>query len=151
MKKIAITLIFALLPFIVKGEVAQPVEKEFEIISFFTGFHSSFNHDKSLEFRVFEADGSASIAYNPTYLFLVVTNNLPGFENQEKVVKLPSVAEVTGVIFNKKKNQIYIKAKLDKYTDNGQIISGALTGTLKVIIKTISKPKKEIIIEVVKQ
>lgn len=148
--KIIFTMFIAILPFVAKGEIAQPASKEFEIISIFTGLHSSFNHDKSLEFRVFEADGSASIAYNPTYLYLVVTNNLPGHENQTKVVKLPSVAEVTGVTFNKQKNQIFIKAKFDKGTDKG-IISSALTGSLKVSIKVISKPEKDFQIEVEKQ
>ena len=73
-----------------KGEIPD--------ISAVTGFHSARDKANQLEIRVLESDGSADVARNPVTLFLVVTDDPPGGDAQERVWRLPQgVSEVKKV------------------------------------------------------
>ena len=52
----------------------QPIEK-WSVLGMITGYHSVVHKASGLEVRVLEADGSASVAWDPVSLFVVVTNN----------------------------------------------------------------------------
>ncbi len=52
----------------------QPVEK-WSVLGLITGYHSVVHKASGLEVRVLEADGSASVAWDPVSLFVVVTND----------------------------------------------------------------------------
>ncbi len=147
MKKLVSILALILFPPAVIAEVAPAVEKEFEILSLVSGFHASFNHDGSYEFRVLEADASESVAFNPVYLYFVVI----GPDGTTKVVGLPNVSSVKGVRFDKLKNITLIEAAFDRGTEDGEVLSGAESGVLEISVKTVDQPKYDLQVNVVRR
>jgi hypothetical protein len=69
----------------------QPVEK-WSVLGMITGYHSVVHKAAGLEVRVLEADGSASVAWDPVSLFVVVTNNGTA-DLEEHVWRLPHGVE----------------------------------------------------------
>jgi hypothetical protein len=53
---------------------AQPVER-WSVLGVITGYRSVVHKASGLEIRVLEADGSASVAWDPVSLFVIVTNH----------------------------------------------------------------------------
>jgi hypothetical protein len=68
-------------------EEAQPVET-WSVLGMVTGYHSVAHKASGLAVRVLEADGSASVAWDPVSLFVVVTNNGTS-DGEEHVWRLP--------------------------------------------------------------
>ena len=73
---VAVSVVCSLSPSSVAEEVqeAQPVEK-WSVLGMITGYHTVVHKASGLEIRVLEADGSASVAWDPVSLFVVVTNH----------------------------------------------------------------------------
>jgi hypothetical protein len=65
----------------------QPVDK-WSVLGMITGYHSVVHKAAGLEVRVLEADGSASVAWDPVSLFVVVTND-GSSDLEEHVWRLP--------------------------------------------------------------
>ena len=77
-------------------EEEQPVEK-WSVLGMITGYHSIVHKASGLEVRVLEADGSASVAWDPVSLFVVVTNNGTS-DGEQHVWRLPhGVVRVRGL------------------------------------------------------
>ena len=71
-------------------EVAEePSVSEFALV---TGFRRVIHKSSGFDVRLLEADGSASVAWDPVSLFLVVTNNGTS-DNQHRVWRLPHGVE----------------------------------------------------------
>jgi hypothetical protein len=73
---VAVSVVCALSPSSAAEEVQeeQPVDK-WSLLGIITGYHSVVHKASGLEIRVLEADGSASVAWDPVSLFVVVTNH----------------------------------------------------------------------------
>jgi hypothetical protein len=73
---VAVSLVCSLSPPSAADEIqeAQPVDK-WSLLGIITGYHSVVHKASGLEVRVLEADGSASVAWDPVSLFVVVTNH----------------------------------------------------------------------------
>ena len=80
------------------GTAVDPLQgKEWQSLAMVTGFHSVSNRKLGLAMRVLEADGSASVAENPVFLFVVVTNQGTS-DLEERIWRLPQgVAQVRKV------------------------------------------------------
>src|SRR3954471_11741912 len=86
---IAVSAVCLLSPSSAADEVQeeQPVEK-WSVLGMITGYHSVVHKASGLEVRVLEADGSASVAWDPVSLFVVVTNNGTS-DGEQHVWRLP--------------------------------------------------------------
>ena len=84
-----------------------------------TGLHTHFIEDTGFEFRLIEVDGSGSVAMNPIYLYLVVTNNGVGASEQRRMVSLPQACKIESVRFFGAKPRIEIKVLLDRMDADG--------------------------------
>jgi hypothetical protein len=73
---VAMSVVRSLSPSSAAEEVqeAQPVER-WSVLGMITGYHSVVHKASGFEIRVLEADGSASVAWDPVSLFVVVTNH----------------------------------------------------------------------------
>jgi hypothetical protein len=77
-------------------EVAE--EPNVSALAMVTGFHRVNHKASGFEFRLLEADGSASVAWDPIALFVVVTNNGTS-DNEQRVWRLPrGVARVRSLV-----------------------------------------------------
>ncbi len=94
------------------GEPARLAPKEFEVLEMVTGLHKKFDK-QGYEFRIIETDGSATVALNPIHLYLVVTNNSSGDDEQSKMVQLPQVSEIKKVEFLEGDKKIVIDVVWD--------------------------------------
>jgi hypothetical protein len=110
---------YTLLPLSAIAEPAKPAPKEFDSFQLITGFHSHFNKLNGFEFRILEVDGSATVAMNPIYLYLVVTNNSSGDDLQSMIVVLPQVSAIQSIRFTEEPGIIQIHAFIDKFNDDG--------------------------------
>lgn len=112
---------YSLLPLVAIAEPAKPAPKEFDSFQRVTGFHSHLDKSNGFEFRILEVDGSASVAMNPIYLYLVVTNNSSGDDLQSVIVELPQVSEVQSIRFSDQPGIIQIDAWVDIFNDTGKM------------------------------
>jgi hypothetical protein len=71
-------------------EVAD--EPSISELALVTGFHRCIHKSSGFDVRLLEADGSASVAWDPISLFLVVTNNGTS-DNEQRVWRLPHGVE----------------------------------------------------------
>jgi hypothetical protein len=71
-------------------EVAE--ESSMSELALVTGFHRVIHKSSGFDVRLLEADGSASVAWDPVSLFLVVTNNGTS-DNVRRVWRLPHGVE----------------------------------------------------------
>jgi hypothetical protein len=79
-------------------ETVKPLGREWTVFEFITGFHHVFDRDNQFELRVLESDVSATVALNPVYIYLVITNNSSAADLQRYVWLLPyKVSKVKGV------------------------------------------------------
>jgi hypothetical protein len=93
------------------GEAAIALSEEWQVLGLVTGFHAAADSKNSLELRLIESNGHATVAFNPITLYLVITNNSSG-ELQEHVWRLPvSVAKVRKIIVVK--SVLKIHAEVD--------------------------------------
>jgi hypothetical protein len=67
-------------------EVAE--EPNVSALAMVTGFHRVNHKASGFEFRLLEADGSASVAWDPIALFVVVTNNGTA-DSEQRIWRLP--------------------------------------------------------------
>jgi hypothetical protein len=72
-------------------EEEQPIER-YEVLGMITGIHTVDHKASKLRARLLEADGSASVAWNPVTLFLVVTNS-GGADEVTRIWRLPRGVE----------------------------------------------------------
>jgi hypothetical protein len=79
-------------PLAAPQNVAPLAGERWEVFGMITGFHSIVHKKAGLEIRVLEADGSASVAWDPISLFVVVTNNGTS-DHVERVWRLPEGVE----------------------------------------------------------
>jgi hypothetical protein len=86
---VAVSAVCSLSPSSAAEEVqeAQPVAK-WSVLGMVTGYHSVVHKASHLEVRVLEADGSASVAWDPVSLFVVVTNHGTG-DSVQHVWRVP--------------------------------------------------------------
>jgi len=81
-------------------------------------------------------DGSATLAMNPIALYLVVSNNTSGPDDQTRMVALPQVSRVKGVRFDDKHARVVVDALVDSTNENGtKIIQKPATVVATAIIK----------------
>jgi hypothetical protein len=71
-------------------EVAE--EPNVSELALVTGFHRVFHKPSGFDVRLLEADGSASVAWDPVSLFLVVTNNGTS-DGVQRIWRLPRGVE----------------------------------------------------------
>ncbi len=96
------------------AEPARKAQKEFDSFRLITGFYKHFDKDIGFEFRILEVDGSATVAMDPIYLYLVVTNNSFGDDLQSTIVTLPKVSAIKQVRFFEQPHKIKIEVFLDR-------------------------------------
>lgn len=90
---LSIVLAAALQPTSAAPENVAPLAGErWEAFGMITGFHSVVHKKARLEVRVLEADGSASVAWDPVSLFVVVTDDGTS-DRVEHVWRLPEGVE----------------------------------------------------------
>jgi hypothetical protein len=131
---------------------ATPSHAETQILESVTACHIHTNTLSGFEYRILELDGSESVAMNPTYLYLVITNNASGDLKQTSLVKLPSVVSISNIAYDDNLNQIILTAHIERSDETGkntitsiEIIKVACpidsTGRLKeaTITRSISK------------
>lgn len=117
---------------LVQADPLNPAQKDLQAMTYVTGFHSHFDKDSKYEFRVLEMDGSASVAMNPIYLFLVVTDNM---ENN-KLLEISQVSEIKNVRFFEKNRNIELDVLFDQLNEeNGEKVQVLKTMTIAVPVK----------------
>ena len=62
------------------------------VLAWVTGFHRVIHKASGFEVRLLEADGSATVAWDPVSLFVVVTNNEPP-DSEQRIWRLPRGVE----------------------------------------------------------
>jgi len=77
-----------------RAEPADEVAEEPSVseLALVTGFHRVIHKSSGFDVRLLEADGSASVAWDPISLFLVVTDNGTS-DNHQRVWRLPKGVE----------------------------------------------------------
>ena len=118
MKTIICLTAYAIFPLICFAIPASPAPKEFDCVQMVTGFHSHFDKQTGFEFRIVEMDGSATVAMNPIHLYLVVTNNSSGSDEQSRMVALPNVATIKSIRFTDQPDKIQIDASFDRFSED---------------------------------
>src|SRR3954463_2380749 len=129
---------------------AQPVEK-WSVFGMITGYHSVVHKASGLEVRVLEADGSASVAWDPVSLFVVVTNNGTS-DGEQHVWRLPQ-----GVVRVRALSPTTCGADVQVYVDKigkGELVGGSSATTFhlcflsptnallpKLTVSELKKPK----------
>ena len=131
------------------AEPAPQASKEFDSFQLISGFHSHFDKASGFEFRIIEVDGSATVAMNPIYLYLVATNNSSGEALQSRIVELPEVSSIKRIHFLDQANTIRIDALFDRSNEDGSkhwTVAGTITifipikdGKLPMLIDTTVK------------
>lgn len=128
--------------------VAKPAPKNLAALEWVTGLHTHFIEGTDIEFRLIEVDGSASVAMNPIYLYLLVTKNSTGGSEQTRMVSLPQVSKVEQVRFFGGEPRLEIDVLLDglepdgtvstdmaaRYQVNAKIVDGRLQGEIEVLV-----------------
>jgi hypothetical protein len=128
----------------------QPVEK-WSVLGMITGYHSVVHKAAGLEVRVLEADGSASVAWDPVSLFVVVTNNGTS-DGEQHVWRLPQ-----GVVRVRALSPTTCGADVQVYVDKigkGELVVGSRATTFhlcflsptnallpKLTVSELKKPK----------
>ena len=105
----------------VEKTIARPAPRNFEAMEWVTGLHIHFLKDIGYELRVLEMDGSASVALNPIYLYLLVTDNGPGDSGQSRMVSLPKASEIKKVRFFGNEPRVQIDVMLDRMDEAGMV------------------------------
>jgi hypothetical protein len=116
-------------------QVASAAEQDAELLEgerwqslgLITGFHSVQHKKSGFEVRVLEADGSASVAWDPIGLYLVVTNNgtSDGVERTWRLQR--GVARVKGLLAT--------QCGADIRVDVDRIRDGKAHGTMPRILR----------------
>ncbi len=112
--------------------IAQPASRNMEAMGWVTGLHMHFIDGTGFEFRVLEMDGSSSVALNPIYLYLLVTNNATGGDEQTRLVALPQASQIEKVRFFGSEPRLEIDVLLDR-TDEAGMITFQIPATFEVI------------------
>jgi hypothetical protein len=103
--------------------------EEADVLGRVTGFHSVRHEKARLEVRVLEADGSASVAWDPVALYVVVTNNGTS-DGEERVWRLPrGVAAVRAL--SATACGASLRVFVDKIDDGG-LVTGRSARTLRM-------------------
>jgi hypothetical protein len=82
-----------------RAEPAREVAEELGMADFalVTGFHRIIHKSSGFDVRLLESDGSASVAWDPVSLFLVVTNDGTS-DKEQRIWRLPhGVERVLGI------------------------------------------------------
>jgi hypothetical protein len=123
------------------AEPAPPAPKEFSNFDQISGFHSHFDKGSGFVFRILEVDGSATVALDPIYLYLVATNNSSADDLESAIVTLPKVSSIRKIKFFDRKHIIVIEASFDRTNEEGKIWTVAGTIEIAVPIKAGRLPK----------
>jgi hypothetical protein len=96
-----------------------------------TGFHSVQHKTSGFEVRLLEADGSASVAWDPVGLYLVVTNNgtSDGVEQTWRLRR--GVARVKGLVATSCGADV--RVDVDRITSDGEV-RGTMPRILRVCL-----------------
>lgn len=93
--------------------------EEWQALGMITGFHSVVHKKAGLEVRLLEADGSASVAWDPVQLFLGVTNNVTS-DLVEHTWRLPlGVERVKGLVATKCGADV--RVDVDRITSDNEV------------------------------
>jgi hypothetical protein len=99
--------------------------KEFDRLKFITGYRATPDTTGKLEIRLLEEDGSSSVALNPCYLYLVITNN-GSVDHQSRVWALPiNVVKVVGI--KAVKSGVVITAKRETGEGKRALLDATIT------------------------
>ena len=123
----------ALLSSNVYSQILRPAPADLSALNVITGFHSQIHKTSGLEFKIFEIDGSGSVAMNPVYLYLGITNNKFGTDEESTILELPQVSKILKVRFPEDRSTIEIDARFDRPSLDGSAIQSAL-GTIIISI-----------------
>jgi len=118
---------------LIHAEPLTEAPKDLATLNVITGFHSQLHKQSGFEFKIFEIDGSGSVAFNPTYLYLGITNNQFGDDEQSTLLKLPNVSKVVSIKFSKDSPKIEIHALFDQFSDDSPK-NWTVPGTIKINI-----------------
>jgi len=111
---------------------AESLEGErWQALGLITGFHSVQHKKSGFEVRLLEADGSASVAWDPVGLYLVVTNNgtSDGVEHTWRLRR--GVARVKGLVATSCGADV--RVDVDRITSDGEV-RGTLPRILRVCL-----------------
>jgi hypothetical protein len=104
-------------------------EKEWEALGLVTGYHSVHHKESGLEARLLEADGSASVAWDPVALYLVVTNSGTSHRVQ-RIWRVPrGVARVRGFVATSCGADVRIE--VDRISSDG-LVNGTTSKALRL-------------------
>lgn len=95
------------------SQALKEADKSLYNFTHITGFHSHIDKQTGFEYRIIEVDGSATVAINPIYLYLIITNNSAGSDLQTKMLSLPKVSSIQKIKFSKTRPTITIHASFD--------------------------------------
>jgi len=80
------------------AESVQPLGESWQVLTIVTGFHAFLDKTNSVDVRLIESTGQATVATNPVTLYLVVTNDSSAGDLTEHIWRLPvRVASVRAV------------------------------------------------------
>jgi hypothetical protein len=71
------------------SQIVRAEDEKLELLTLITGYHSIDDPGKSLQLRILEANGEATVAVNPVTLYLVITNNSSAGDLQQHIWRLP--------------------------------------------------------------
>ena len=117
---------------LIGAEPLKQAPNDLAKLNLITGFHSHIYKQSGLEFKIFEIDGSSSVALNPTYLYLGITNNQLGDDAKSIMLELPNVSRILSVKFPQDAPTIEINAVFDSLNDDS--LNSTISGVIKIDI-----------------
>lgn len=94
------------------ADVVSSLGSEWSKLELITGMHQLTDRSNGLNVRILEADASATVAINPIYLYLVISNDSSGDDRQSYIWLLPNkVEKVEGVTLDE--GVIRVRAQVD--------------------------------------
>lgn len=103
--------------------------EKWRALGLITGFHSIQHKKSGLEVRLLEADGSASVAWDPVGLYLVVTNHGTSDAVEHTWRLRRGVARVNGLAPTR--CGVDVRVDVDRITSDGEV-RGTTPRTLRV-------------------
>ena len=132
-----------------KPTAAPDAPRSLSAMEWVTGLHTHFIEGTGFEFRLIEVDGSGTVAMNPIYLYLVVTNNGGGGMEQSRMVTLPNASKIEKVHFFGSEPRLEIDVLLDRFEEQGHHPLVVQEPATLVVTANIAKERLKGDIEVV--
>ena len=125
-----LALLSSLGPSLAAGQEVEPLEgPEWGALGMVTGFHSVPHKKSGFEARIIEVDGSASVAWDPVSLFLVVTNNGTA-DRVQRAWRIPRGVERVRRL-SATDCGIDVKVEVDRVTKDG-LVDGTVPKVLRL-------------------